>query len=125
MNDSKITQRILGQASESVKRRNPHLFLAPQLRASKPKPDRGSQGQDRRMEKGAKGLAWEITIVQHRRRLLDQHDNLAGACKQIVDRITESLGFDSDSDPALRWRYGQVETRGQQGVMVKIDRIDL
>lgn len=36
------------------------------------------------------------------------------------DAVAAWLGID-DGDPRVRWEYGQVETRGAQGVLVKIE----
>jgi len=38
---------------------------------------------------------------------LDPHDNLPASQKHVVDAITTALGFRSDRDPALTWRYDQ------------------
>lgn len=49
-------------------------------------------------------------------------DNLAGGLKYLRDAIAESLGLD-DADRFIVWEYHQVETRGAEGVAVKIEPI--
>lgn len=64
-------------------------------------------------------VALRITIVVYRERHLDS-DSVSASCKWIRDAIAESLGVD-DGDPKIDWEYEQVRTRGQQGVMVKVE----
>lgn len=61
-----------------------------------------------------------ITLIQFRRRLLDGHDAVAYSCKPLTDAIAQSLGVD-DADKRLRWQYEQIQTKGCEGVAVKID----
>lgn len=63
-------------------------------------------------------VAVVVTLIATIGRELDS-DNLQGACKPLRDAIAESLGLD-DGDGRIRWEYGQCETRGQQGVIVKV-----
>ncbi len=60
-----------------------------------------------------------VSLVGFRRRALDD-DNFVGACKHLRDAIAARIGMD-DGDPRLRWEYGQQETRGAEGVLVKIE----
>jgi hypothetical protein len=103
-------------ASESFKRLNPHLLGG--LPSAQPQPDgrRIASPADAPQKGGAGGVV--ISMVGHRRQLLDD-DNFVGACKHLRDAIAASLGMD-DADPRLRWEYGQFETRGAEGVVVKI-----
>lgn len=104
-------------ASESFKRLNPHLVGG--LPATQPQPNRQqpTPRQDGRQENRARKVV--VCLVGYRRRTLDD-DNFVGACKHLRDAIAASLGLD-DGDPCLRWEYGQHETRGAEGVMVKIE----
>jgi len=102
------------------KRGETPMVLAAKLPAAKPEQNRGSQGEDSRLEERKGGVGYQIAIVQFRPRLLDGHDNCAGACKSLVDRITESLGFRSDDDKRLRWRYSQVQSKTLTGTLVAI-----
>lgn len=79
------------------------------------------EGEDCRMETATANVGVRVTFVQFRRRLLDGHDNLQFSLKPTTDRITAWLGFRSDSDPRLTWNYHQVQTRDEEGVLVKID----
>ena len=69
---------------------------------------------------GPRRVAVRVHLVQLRRRLLDAHDNLAFAAKPLVDAIAASLGVD-DADPRIRWEYAQAKTRGQEGVIVRME----
>jgi hypothetical protein len=72
------------------------------------------------MEAAENCFSYHITLTQHRRKLLDGHDNEAYALKPTVDFITKWLGFKSDSDPRLHWEYHQVKTTGNEGTQVLI-----
>jgi len=51
---------------------------------------------------------------------LDEHDNLRGSMKSIVDEIAEHYGL-PDKDPRFEWRYDQAKAKhGQYGVRVCI-----
>jgi len=60
-----------------------------------------------------------VTIVQLRRRLLDDHDNLRASLKAFVDGIAEIVGI-KDNDPRVVWEYGQMVTSGEEGVLVRV-----
>lgn len=47
-------------------------------------------------------------------------DNLAGGCKPLRDAIAESLGVD-DGDPRVEWEVEQVQTRGREFVLVRVE----
>lgn len=116
------------QVSEAVRRLNPELFGLGPLPAIVPKPTParplGSPNAERkkgprRVGKGS--VECVVTMVRHCARLLDD-DNLAGSFKPLRDAIAKFLQVD-DADPRVRWECGQVETRGAQGVCVKISRV--
>jgi hypothetical protein len=65
------------------------------------------------------GAEVTVTLVAHLARRLDT-DNLAHALKPLRDAIAGTLEVD-DGDERLRWEYGQVETRGREGVTVKVE----
>ena len=60
-----------------------------------------------------------VTLLRFGRNCLDS-DNLAFAFKGLRDAVSKSLGID-DGDRRVRWQYGQVETRGKTGCVVKIE----
>lgn len=95
--------------------------LIPAVGGQKPEPVQRSGGQDCSLEEVRQRLGYRITILSMRRRLVDEHDNLPAAHKPLVDRITQSLGFKSDSDPRLEWNYSQVVIKGRPGTIVQID----
>jgi len=88
--------------------------------AARAEPGRRSQSPNCRLDRPTPRLGYCVTIIQCRHRLLDAHDSLPFSVKPLVDCVTEWLGYASDSDPALRWEYGQIETKGQEGVIVRI-----
>lgn len=78
---------------------------------------------DKELEQCEAGVRYCITLIALRKRLTDQHDNLPSSFKGLVDKITSWLGFRQDNDPRLKWEYGQQITSGEQGVIVKIERL--
>ena len=67
------------------------------------------------------GLVVRVTIIRCGKRLLDC-DNLSASYKGLRDGIARSLGID-DGDHRIRWEYGQCETRGRTGTIVKIEHV--
>lgn len=108
--------------SESFKRRNPTLYPVGGLSNPKRQPNQRSQSEDRQLDKSREGVAYCVTIISLRRKLVDGHDNLRSGAKSLVDQITRSLGFASDDNPRLSWQYGQLRTDGEQGTAVVIER---
>jgi hypothetical protein len=111
--------------SEAYRKRNPHIFGSNRpvdsMGAKVPQQDKRGEGQNSKLESGSECRGFRIKLIQLRRRLLDAHDNQRAACKPVVDRITERLGFKDDSDPLLQWSYEQARTLGQQGLVVFIE----
>lgn len=61
-----------------------------------------------------------VTLTRISAGQLDEHDNLRGAMKSIVDAVADRYGV-PDKDPRFEWRYGQAKAkRGQYGVRVCI-----
>ena len=52
---------------------------------------------------------------------LDEHDNLPGACKHVVDAVAAWLGID-DRDPRISWRYAQCSDGRTVGVGIRFER---
>lgn len=108
----------LNELPDHIKRLNPHLFVGgvekpltqPNLKEAL---DRGRKAQKR----GTQSLV--ISLVRYGRLRLDD-DNLAGGFKPLRDAIARSLDVD-DGDSRIRWQYGQIETRGQEGTAVRIE----
>jgi len=123
--DAAAIRRALTQASAEFRRLNPAIYgdagALAGLRAAVAKPRQRREGENRGVESGGAGMAYRVTLIQCRRRLLDSHDNARAACKKTVDLICEWLGFTSDADPRLTWDYAQHKTAGRQGVVVIIE----
>jgi hypothetical protein len=113
------------KTSADFRRLNPELFGPPGRMDAKehgqskgtlvkrsPKKRRGKAGIP-------KGAGCCITLIACLARRMDS-DNLAHACKPLRDAISDYLGAD-DGDERLRWEYGQVETRGAEEVIVRME----
>lgn len=61
-----------------------------------------------------------VSLIRVGKKSLDSHDNLRAGFKPLVDAIAKSIGID-DGDPGIRWQYGQVETAGEPGTIVRIE----
>lgn len=108
--------------SDATKRRNPHLFGMGAVVSDSPK-RAPLQALVKGVQKPAgseAGVQVRITLVAYRRRLLDDHDAVAYACKPLADEIAERLGVD-DNDKRLVWEYHQIKTSGSTGTAVKIE----
>jgi hypothetical protein len=51
---------------------------------------------------------------------LDEHDNLPGSLKPIVDGVADWLGLQSDRDPRVTWAF-PAQRRGPYGVEVIVE----
>jgi hypothetical protein len=118
--------KFLEQLRATGWKEGPHGWYKP-ARASvgavegpKPKPDQGRKGQDPKLGSSSPSMVYRIGLCVVSNRELDAHDNLRSACKPLVDAITASLGYASDSDARLRWEYGQLVSNGRPGVIVSI-----
>jgi hypothetical protein len=52
---------------------------------------------------------------------LDEHDNLPGACKHVVDAIAKWLGVD-DRDSRVVWCYNQRSLGREVAVLIRFER---
>lgn len=117
--------------SDATRRLNPDLFTPGAVgRLEAPKHGQSAGALERkapkeRLRKGRpdEGPGYCITLIGFITRRMDD-DNLAHAFKPLRDAIADWIGID-DGSSRLRWEYGQVETRGQQGVSIKIERTHL
>lgn len=62
-----------------------------------------------------------ISFVVLSQQQLDD-DNLQGALKPLRDAIAAYFSID-DNDGRIRWEYGQSETKGEEGVIVKLEAL--
>ena len=123
-------------ASETFKRLNPHLFALGAVPAAKSEQNpRALHAVPAGEEGGEGGVApivprpskprpmARITLIACRRRLLDD-DNLTSSFKHLRDAIADNLlpgMYAGRADAFFAWECGQVETRGQEGTIVKIE----
>lgn len=62
-----------------------------------------------------------ISLVVFRHRPCDD-DNLQFGCKWLRDSVAATLGLD-DADKRIKFQYGQIVTRGKEGVLVTIESL--
>lgn len=93
--------------------------VQPQNAQLEARPLVGSQPRKKTRRNGvaANSAGLRVTLISFRCRLLDD-DNLAGGFKQLRDAIAEWLGM---NDNKIKWHYGQVQTSGEEGTVVKIE----
>lgn len=60
-----------------------------------------------------------VTIIACCQREADDDNNCA-SLKGVRDAIAESLGID-DGDRRIRFEYGQIESRADRGLIIKIE----
>lgn len=112
----------LNDLPAAAKKRNPHLFN-PVGAVAKPEPQSNHVEPlacSRKIQKGGP-YRFVISLVRFGPGTLDD-DNLAGGFKPLRDAIAIELGID-DRDGRVRWEYGQIETRGPTGTIVKIHEL--
>lgn len=113
--------KLLLKIRELDQQQNPRRLgaVAPRVPERPPLRPLDKVVQKRQTRKG--GVAIIITLVTCRSRECDDDGNVA-ACKPLRDAISATLGLD-DGDARIRWEYGQSETHGAKGVLVKIERL--
>jgi len=119
IHDNKLREKILRADQEQ----NPHRRQVDGLETSQPKPAaaRALVSPDAKRKSGKAGVEFIITLLSHRKRLLDE-DNHIGSLKPLRDGIAKTLGID-DGSLAVRWQYQQIKTEGREGVVVTVERL--
>jgi hypothetical protein len=113
--------KLPNYVSETIKRLNPNLFVRRvDSEISEPDPRRALVEDVQAREKSSRCVAYRVVLVAHRKRLVDDDNNVAG-CKPLRDAIAETLRID-DGDERIQWEYGQVKTSGTGGVFVIIEK---
>lgn len=77
------------------------------------------RGKERRQRKGSMEPCCRVLLISCRHRELDDDSNCY-SLKPLRDAIAASFGID-DADARIRFEYGQVITKGEQGVIVRIE----
>lgn len=112
--------------SESTRKRNPELFGGAVGAVVAARPERnkvsplGGTVKARRQRKGQ--VAIRVSFVVFRRRLLDDDSNVY-SIKPLRDAVSATLSLD-DADARIAFEYGQIVTRGECGVLVKIEQVN-
>jgi hypothetical protein len=86
-------------------------------------PDAALDKKPRRVKSGSVRVVVRCSIIACRHRILDSDNAIAGA-KPLRDGIAKMFGLD-DADARIEFEYGQCQTNGEQGTIVKIERIEL
>jgi hypothetical protein len=120
-----ITLHELQKTAAGKMPENAHLFSGvgpmetPQSKPTASKMGVGEVDQKRKSRKS--GVVCCVKIIACLRFELDP-DNLIAGCKPIRDCVATSLGVD-DRDKRVRWEYGQIIGTGEEGVIVKIEKL--
>lgn len=108
---------------DRIKRDNPDVFRPVEARQPEPIPAQTLARIPSHHKKRVGGERLIITLVALRRRYVDD-DNNVSSLKPLRDAIACNFSID-DGDPKLRWEYGQSETKGEEGVIVKLEALCL
>jgi hypothetical protein len=116
-----VTGRVLNP-NETFKRLNPSLFgvgaVATTERKQDPAPALVKNPRPQRSRKGRVEVI--VSIISCRPGQLDDDSASSGGVKALRDIIAETLGYD-DGDRRIRFQYGQCETIGETGCLVRIE----
>jgi len=124
--DAEIIRRMFPNATKSTKRRNPELYGGNAVGAGKiTSPERNKVlplvGAVKAQRQRTGQVVICVTFLACRHRELDSDSNVY-SIKPLRDAVAATLGID-DADARVRWQYAQVQTRGQEGVLVRIETI--
>ena len=117
--------KLSAQEYADLIKRRPHLAPVGRVETAQPQPharpalDGEPAPQTRRATRVASGPRVRVTVIAYRRRLQDS-DNSIASMKPLRDEIARWLGLD-DADNCIAWEYGQHQTRGGEGVAVRVD----
>ena len=107
------------RGSKSFMAVNPHLVGELSAKESKPTVAQALVGLGQKLKEGEAGsIKWVVVLTCHRRRLLDD-DNNVGSLKPIRDALANHLGVD-DGSQRIKFEYHQIKTIGRPGVSVTI-----
>lgn len=110
--------------SESTKRRNPELYgLCPVAAVEREPRAKDALVKVSRPQRRRRGrVEVLVTIIVFRARCLDDDNSASGGTKALRDAIAASLGYD-DGDSRIRFQYGQCQTAGATGCIVRIETV--
>lgn len=122
----------LKHVSESTRQRNPALFGVGGLRSPNHKSNtlheakKANRAQASRKSRVGKGIGpiLRVTIVVCRNKITDSDGAEQLPTKWLRDAIAKSFDLD-DADSIIQWQYSNLLTRGQPGVIVMIERVNL
>ena len=110
-------------ASESYKRRNPHLYGSVarlEAHGAQRPPLRPLVKGLQEPACGQESFRVRVRFIVLRKRLLDRMDNENYALKSAKDAVAEWLGL-NDNDERIEWQCEQHKTKGREGVLVQIE----
>lgn len=102
-----------------LKRRKPQLFGVGSVSSAEPEPAARRKRSPKDSSKSVGKECLVVSLVGFRQRLLDG-DNFVGACKALRDAIANTLHVD-DGDKRITWQYQQIQTCGDEGILVRIE----
>jgi len=116
-------QRTRQKIQEKVRNEtNSHLGAVVSARSERNKVSAlDGRGKERRQRKGSVESCCRVLLISCRHHELDDDSNVY-SLKPIRDAIAASFGID-DADGRISWEYGQQLTRGEQGVIVRIEAL--
>ena len=112
--------KLPANVSESTRKRNPELYGLGAVSPAKPKRSGQRQSQAANADKARGSFRVVVSIVGLRRIPLDDDNFIGSSCKYVRDAIAASLGLD-DGDRRLKFQYGQLQTSGDEGLIVRIE----
>lgn len=120
--------------SEATRRLNPELFgpgaAVGRLEASKSKQAKpqaldGAGAQQQGSQGGVGEDRYRVALTLYVKKEMDSQDNVQAACKPLCDAIAQSLhgGTPGQYDNLVLWEYGQQQTKGREGVAVRVELV--
>lgn len=116
-----LLKKLFPNASQACIARNIGAVGAMETHGPEPAKTSTLDSRPQKQGRGKAGVVYRVSLVAVRKRLLDP-DAVAFACKPLTDAIAMTLGLD-DADPRLVFEYSQTETKGAEGVLVKIEAV--
>lgn len=114
--------KLFPQATADTLKANGYPVGAVPAEQRKRSEDKALDKKPRRKQKRQGRLALRCTIIHCRHRLLDSDNAISGGTKALRDAIARMFGVD-DNDPRIRFEYGQCQTSGEEGCIVKLERV--
>lgn len=106
---------------EQIRRDNPDVFRKVETAVTERSAVSPLDGGSKQRKESKGSVAIVVTLVSLRSRLSDD-DAIAASIKPLRDAIANSLGLD-DADARIKFEYGQIQTNGEEGVLVSVQHL--